>query len=649
VIQTLAWFVAGTLLAGPAFAQLDSEENKPYQLRIVVGFSKHPLLTSAFKRDVRREIRGSFEAAFGRAGLVEVIDKEDLRELASQSSPAAMASLQQSSELLDSVEANGLQDAFTTRQVSDTKTHFVFIEFKNDRYEISARQYDGTTALASPVVRQATTYDRQFVARAATLLIERDFGVVGTIGNRQGDQVDVTLKAGALADRPEPWVKRGDVFAISQIQQGPDGQRGYPMKWTLLRASDDAKHGVCRCTLSHRYKVALPQTSPILGYRCIKLGTGHAPLMLRLVEEKNGTRLPKAFVRVNVSQGGFDSKEQEHLSSDAVGLVQSRRDYQDIAYVSVLSGSHPLALLPVEILDRRTVTCEVAESADAERLGQLESGRDELLRRIGEALLRSVGLFNQLKQFDEKKIRDDAVEAARAGLKDMDTATTGFEIELANFRKEAQELKADIRDKLLEPCERGLQQFKAVRQQLREYEERLGGVIQKEQDPVRQKLQELAASVQLRMNEADYDKAISIYEEIVRIGKDLEAVQPFKDRLAKLKEQWVVKDPDHKKARDFIYNTWPKLTSAVDLKEKMPEAKKSLAKCILVEDRLTPEMLLRANIDHFNRLAKRLEAVRDSDNPDDRNEGKAILDVKSDLEELTKQASNFIRPKASTK
>jgi hypothetical protein len=643
LLWTVGGCLAAILLAGPAFAQLDPEENKPYQLRIVVGFSKHPLLTPAFKEEVRREIRGSFEAAFGNAGVVEVVDREQLRELASHSSPAAAPSLRQSVELLDSVEAYGLEEAFRTRQVSDTKTHFVFIEFKNDRYEISARQYDGTTALASPVVRQASTYDRQFVARAATLLIERDFGVVGTIRDRKGDQVEVALKAGALARTPEPWIKRGDVLAISQIQQSPEGQRGYRMDWTLLRAAKDAENGVCHCVLSHRYKMALPKASPILGYRCIKLGTGHAPLRLRLVVEK--TRVPKAIVRVNVSQGGFDSKEQEHLSSDAVGLVQTRHDYQDIAYVTVLSssGNRPLAQFPVEILDRRMVTCEVSESAEAERLGQLEGTRDELIRRIGEALLRSVGLFRQLKEFDEKKLREEALEAARAGLKDMDTATTGFEIEIANFRKEAQELTADIRGKLLEPCERGLERFKEDRTQLRKYFDGLQKVIGDEQNPVRQKLQGLAATAQLREQEADYDKVIALYKEMVVAGKGLPAVRPFQERLEKLKKQWELKDEDHKKARDFIYNSWPKLTSASDLKEHMPEAKKALAKCILVDDRLTPEMFLRANIDHANRLAKRLEAVANADNPDDRSERKAILEVRVDLEELTKQVSNFIR------
>ena len=55
------------------------------------------------------------------------------------------------------------------------KIHFVLIDFVHGQYEISARQYDGTTGLASPVVRQAQTGDRLLVAREAALLVYRDF------------------------------------------------------------------------------------------------------------------------------------------------------------------------------------------------------------------------------------------------------------------------------------------------------------------------------------------------------------------------------------------------------------------------------------------------------------------------------------------
>ncbi len=129
----------------------------------------------------------------------------------------------------------------------------------------------------------------------------------------------------------------------------------------------------------------------------------------------------------------------------------------------------------------------------------------------------------------------------------------------------------------------------------------------------------------------------------MRDGKGQPAIQSYVEHLATLKKQWEIKGDDHKKAREFFYKSWPTLRSAVELKANIAEAKKALAACIKAGDPLTPRMLLRTNTNHFNRLAERLKAVADSDNPDERNEGKAILEVRTDLEELTKQASDFIQ------
>src|SRR5207253_3787563 len=100
-------------------------------------------------------------------------------------------------------------------------------------------------------------------------------------------------------------------------------------------------------------------------------------------------------------------------------------------------------------------------SHDAEHLGQLEMERDQQIKRIDEAILRwSVGLFRELKDLDSKEQRDRALEAARVGSKELATAISDFEIEIANFQKEAQPLDASVRERLLEPSARGVQQLK---------------------------------------------------------------------------------------------------------------------------------------------------------------------------------------------
>src|SRR5262249_26203869 len=140
--------------------------------------------------------------------------------------------------LLKEIQAKGLEGALGTAggTLSNHKTHFVGIGFASGRYEVEARQLDGWTGLASPVLRRDETTDREFVARTAALLIARDFGVAGTLPPQQGSgEVRVTLKAGKLGpiDR---WVQKGDVFAIVQVSEGSEGMRAERVPFALLQA-----------------------------------------------------------------------------------------------------------------------------------------------------------------------------------------------------------------------------------------------------------------------------------------------------------------------------------------------------------------------------------------------------------------------------
>ena len=56
----------------------------------------------------------------------------------------------------------------------------MLIDYSGVHYEIQARQFDGLTGRPSPVVRRDRTRDREFVAKTAALLIDQDFGLVGT-------------------------------------------------------------------------------------------------------------------------------------------------------------------------------------------------------------------------------------------------------------------------------------------------------------------------------------------------------------------------------------------------------------------------------------------------------------------------------------
>src|SRR6266849_2125635 len=245
-------------LCGESLAQLDPEKDSPYDLQIVVRIADHPPFTAAFKDQVKRELRGSLQAAYADLVRVEVVDTHPL---------------------LKDIDGKELQAALEGwKEVSPRKTHFVLIDFKNGEYEIQAGQHDGLTGLASPVTRRARTPDRQFVAHTAALMIDRDFGLVGTLdANARGPEVHVILKAGGLGIPMDQWLKKEDVFAIAQIKKVGGSQRSDRVPWALLKVIEEPKDGVCRCQLFKRWKNTVEKDPGVLGYRCIKLGTTTAP------------------------------------------------------------------------------------------------------------------------------------------------------------------------------------------------------------------------------------------------------------------------------------------------------------------------------------------------------------------------------------
>src|SRR5262245_60908984 len=213
------WFLAFVLplcslcLSGESFAALDPEVNKPYNLRVVLSFADQRLLTDVFKDQVERELRDSLQAAFGDLVSLEVVH-EDPR--------------------LKEVADNGLQALDGWKDVSDVKTHFVLIDFVNGQYEVQARQYDGLTGQASPVVNCDRTTDRQFVSRTAALLIGRDLGAVGTVTDKgEGQKVKVTLKGSELGVPLDRLVKKDDVLTLVRMEQAGSGLRAVRVPFAL--------------------------------------------------------------------------------------------------------------------------------------------------------------------------------------------------------------------------------------------------------------------------------------------------------------------------------------------------------------------------------------------------------------------------------
>src|SRR5262249_29524771 len=153
------------------------------------------------------------------------------------------------------------------------------LDYQDGLYRIQAGQYDGSTGLCSPRVRTAETGDRRFVSRLILFLVDRDFGLVGTVVGHEHDRVRLAIRGAVLSADLGRWVKKDDVFAVAALS---DSAR--KKEWTLLKVTGEPRDGTCECRLFERYPNSLA-SRPVGGYRCLKLGTTRGRLHLRLVNQ----------------------------------------------------------------------------------------------------------------------------------------------------------------------------------------------------------------------------------------------------------------------------------------------------------------------------------------------------------------------------
>jgi hypothetical protein len=317
----------GLALGGAARAAgLDPDADKPYRLRVVLGIGEHRLLTPVFQERVKNELHDTLQAAFGDLAEVEVT-REHPR--------------------LKEVERDGLQQALDAwTDVDNVKTHFVLIDYLDGQYEIQARQHDGYTGLASAVVRRVLLpdSDRELVARTAGLLVNEDFGLVGTLtAHGADDNVQVTLRGSGLGVPLDRWVKEGEVFDVVQVAGAGAAERATRVPWTVLRVQHGPDNGVCTCQAFYALRTSPIKDGPgIKGYRCLKLTTTRGPLRLRLVQAGARGVVPVPTQHIDVRRVGFTGEDRNLVqgATDPDGYFTTEKDtdhgrFDNLAFVSV--------------------------------------------------------------------------------------------------------------------------------------------------------------------------------------------------------------------------------------------------------------------------------------------------------------------------
>jgi tetratricopeptide (TPR) repeat protein len=633
------------LLAAPAAAALDPEARVPYQLRIVVRIAEHPHFTDHFRREFRREIQADLRAALGPLGKVEVIDLRDVKK-------------EKWEPLWKQVEEHGLEslDGFT--EVGGGKTHFVQLDYRDGRYELRARQADGTAGFASPIVRKAETPARGFVARAAGLMIGRDFGFVATLdAPGAGPTVILRAKAGDLGPL-DKWVKPGEVFAVVQIRnerrRGPAAkgaragtvQAGTRVDGLLLRVEGVAGDGRITCRMFSRYEDPLPLRG-VVGYRCVKLGTEEsAPLRLRLTDADG---VPHRSAALNVYARADDfpdgAREVEQAPAEG-GLYTSKGKFAHVAFVRVLVGARRLARIPVEIMDDGPQTRVVRLDPGAEERDRLESERRSLLTRITDHRLIQARVFQEITALEQTGKKQEAYDRGAQALKTIDETAGDLQEETGRLREKAKALPGspDVGG----DCELQLGALRAKQDELRQHLDGLKVAIAEDADPAvqakKKKLQDLVRAAELNAAQADYDKALKSYEEALAAAQDEPAAkQRIEMQYAELQKAWALKDAAHAEARTFIYDVWPKLGTPVDVRGKLPDARRAFEKCKSVGDRLSINKMQLASVEVAARFGDELKKLIDSaKEEEDRKALEEFQKVNEDLQKLLREVQDYL-------
>lgn len=617
----------------PASAQLEANPDKPYEVKIVLRVARHLNLTEVFRKRLQSELRDGLRAALGSMGKIEVIDLAELPAAATD--PTTAASLPLLQEMKEKQDLNALDG---WRTITNSKLHFVFVNFERGAYEIEARQYDGLTGLASPVARHLRTTDRQLVGRAASLMIDQDFGIVGTLpaGTVQSGPVTLVLYGGGLGVSLEPWVKKGDIFVVSQISADGDRAQGLRVPWALLQVQEPPANGTCKCLLHYRYQGPLPEGAGVRGFRCLKISTTEGPLRMRF-DQADRFRSPLAGKRVTISSQSFDDKPKEDRSTDTEGMIQSRGTYKNIAFVKIGEGV-TVARIPVEITeDQRLIICEVDLAPGAEQKGQLEVRRQDWLRRVYELIQVQNVLFKELQGLLDGAKHDQAIGRAT-------TARAALQTDLLNLKKEqgaldkaaaTAGLKLDLGD-----GEPRLSELQASIDKLATVITDLERIKQRENDPKRKDWLQRIAKGQLAESNADFQQAIEIYE---KVNAETQDFPDLRKRLDQLKKEWTAQDETHRAAQRFIYETWAKVADVAAIRDKLPEARKALTVCREAKDRLSPQKLQHTNFELVKKIREEQEQLERKSGEDALQQLKLIAETVPELQTLIKDVAEYLK------
>jgi hypothetical protein len=597
------------LAATPAVAQFDPEAKARQRWHVVLKVQPHPLLSAAFREQLRRDVVAAVQPAFAALGTVEVIDLADVPR-------------DQWDALWQQFEDKGFAALDAPRDLTGVKTHFLTLEYRDGQYHLESRQYDGFAGMASPLVRKQSVRAPELVGRTAGLMLERDLGLTGSIDvvlAKTADEVKVTVRGGQLGpiDR---LVKVGDVFKMTQIvktnRPGPppvysaSGKREAPppgtvlppamnanvRALTLLQVKEVRKDGTIQCAVLSRYENPATTGRDVLGYRCMKLGTVEAPLTVKLVSEHSDSQ-KQDFGRVVVraSERGFDAKADARDTlqfKDKEGVFRSGRELKNVACVTVSLGPNTRTF-PVPVLGPEPVALQFEVNEALER--QAANMRNLLAAsvRAADAYAAQKVCFDATTALINEQKNARALQRAKGGLAAGDAADKTLTDDLARL-KEAPDLSPGA-PRVVAAIETKLAALRQGNAQLEKHVKLLEAVVAREDNPALALTDVLTEQIAGQLGRGEVDEAIATYDHMARVCEQAKLDDLRTQAIAnrdKLKAEWAPKDEAHKKAREYLLKTWPTLGTIPEIHGSLKRIEAEVQVCMDKKDRYALRKLL---------------------------------------------------------
>ncbi|MFL5241935.1 MAG: hypothetical protein ACJ8FY_07485 [Gemmataceae bacterium] len=640
-----------------ARAALDAEADKPYQVQIVLHFGDQRLLTRDFKDQVQREIGESMQAALGDLGQVQIVPDHPFVKILQSKGMRVLDDLENSlgllskpeavkkSPLLKDLDPKGLEVLAAWKRLEPAKTYFVFIDYVDDQYRIQARQHDGSTGVNSALRDPEHSSDREFVGRAATLLLARDFGIVGTVTGQQSDSLfQVTFHAGALDGPLENWIKKNDILALVNVDSNAPARPTNFIPKFLLQVQEAPVKGASVCQLLAREGSTLAAAGgPGQGIRCIRLATTRGPLRLRLLKEGSRPPIPEPKVQLQVRSHSFKDEANEAMSTDKDGRTLDSKGgvYDQVAFVNVYSQGNLLEQLPVPILEEGYFDYYI--NLKPKPLYQTTFNLELWNRRLYEKASLAGTLLESLPGAPPDQ-RQATLKKAQSGLSQIEEDIRRLEKEKSNITAEIKSVAPKgAPPQLTSLLNQGDSNMKALgqaRDDLRKWIKGQEEIIKAENDPERKAILELVQKADALENQAEFGKALEVYRELEeKLKASNKEDKKVQNHIADLAKIWETRDPELRKARSFIYDTWPKLDysgSKADLdafKANIDRARKALETCKKAGDYLTPLKLSKGTSALSSKLQQRYTNILPTA-PQNLEEAEAVSNLDPVIKEL---------------